>query len=119
MIGNKETVLVSKSISSPTQDIFILPDLYVDEKIREEEAKHAPTKEEIKQNLDDEEEDKSEGESQEEEKIDIMAAPKIVETSEQIVILSKSEISIFDLTSNSLNSHSIAIDDSEINSEVI
>ena len=90
MIGNKETVLVSTSILSPTQDIFILPDLYVDEKIREEEAKHAPTKEEIKQNQDDEEEDKSDAESQEEEeKIDIMAGSKFVETSEQIVILSK------------------------------
>lgn len=113
----KETVLVSTSIQSPTQDIFILPDLYLDEKIRTEETKRAETDRNIMgskfQN------DEGEGEGDEEEKINIMAETKLVQETEHIVILSKTEISIFDLTPHSLNSHSISILDSEAPMDVI
>lgn len=74
---------MSTSILSPTQDIFILPDLYVDEKIREEEQEAKPVKNE---------DEKSEGEDEEEEKFEIMPQAKVIENTEQIVILSKSEI---------------------------
>ena len=110
----KETVLVSTSIQSPTQDIFIFPDLYIDEKIKEEEAKDPQTDKKLLTIQDEEHEgDEEDG------PIEIMNKPKQIIDLEQIVILSKAEISIFDLSSSSLNSHSISIVDSEVSSEVI
>jgi hypothetical protein len=113
----KESVLVSTTISSPTQDIFIFPDMYVEEKSKDEEFK-----EERKENpnlaIQDE---NAEGEEDEEEDkiIDIMGQKKAPAEVEKIVIISKAEITIFDLTPNSLNSHIISIEESEISSEVI
>ena len=113
----KEVVLVSTSISSPTQDIFIFPDMYLDEAMQEEEAKQP---QQDNQFLPIENEDHEGDEEEEDEKqVEIMGKKQPVQEVEKIVILSKKELTIFDLTSTSLNSHSISIFDSEIKSEVI
>ena len=114
MIGNKEVVLVSTSIPSPTQDIFIFPDLYIDEIMKENEEKER--KEETKLMAIEEEEDEGD---EEEQKIEIMGKKKLQQDSEKIVVLSKNNITIFDLTPNSLDTHTINILDSDIKSEVI
>jgi hypothetical protein len=63
--------------------------------------------------------DDGEHEGDEEEKVEIMGQKREVHNAEQIVILSKNDITIFDLTPNSLNSHNINMSDSEVKSEVI
>lgn len=109
-------MLVSTSIASPTQDIFIFPDMYLDEKLNEEEEKE-PRVETNKLAIQEEE---HEGDEEEEEKqLEIMGKNVAPLSVEKIVILSKTDITVFDLTSSSLNSHSISIEDSDIKSEVI
>ena len=108
-----KTVLVSTTISSPTQDIFIFPDMYIDEKLREEEEPKNTNKAQAIEDVE------SEGD-EEEKDVAIMGNQKAAsQDSEKIVILSRLEITIFDLTSNSLNSHFISIHESEIKSEVL
>ena len=63
-------------------------------------------------------EEDAEGED-EEQQIEIMGKQRPELEVEKIVILSKNDITIFDLTSHSLNSHSIKISESDIKSEVI